>query len=247
MKALILAAGYATRLYPLTQNQAKPLLPVAGKPILNYILESLEKINSLDEIFIVTNAKFAPAFEAWASNTPSDKPIQVVNDGTTSDADKLGAIGDIHFVIEREKIKGPLLIVAGDNLYDTDLRDFVDFFESKGRYPCIAYYDIRHFEAARRFGIVEVDRNGCVTRFEEKPAQPRTTLAAAGLYLFPKEKIGLIGAYIKERRNLDAPGFYISWLVKKDKVYAFPLKGKWYDIGDFGSYEKANEELKIKS
>lgn len=243
MKALILAAGYATRLYPLTENKAKPLLPIAGKPIINYIVESLEGIPGLDRIYVVTNAKFAASFEEWARGRQRGKPIRVVNDGTKSDADKLGAIGDIHFVLEREKINDDLLIVAGDNLYETELKEFVAFFESKGRFPSIAYYDIRDLSAAKRFGIIEVNGSQQVIRFEEKPAAPRGTLAAAGLYLFSASKLQLIRDYVADKQNKDAPGFYVSWLVKKDKVYAFPLKGKWYDIGDLGSYERANQEV----
>lgn len=247
MKALILAAGYATRLYPLTKDKAKPLLPVGGKPIIDYILEDLEKVSELDQVYVVTNSKFTQGFKDWAEKGSFSKPIKVIDDGTSSDDDKLGAIGDIHFVIDQEKIDDELMIIAGDNIFETDLNEFVSFYRTKKGAPCIASYDIKNTELAKQYGIVLVDEAGQVTRFEEKSQDPPGTLAAVGLYLLSRDKIGLIHDYLGEKQNQDAPGFYISWLVKKGEVYAFPLKGKWYDIGDLGSYKKADEEYSARN
>ncbi len=247
MKALILAAGYATRLYPLTKDKAKPLLPVGGKPIINYIVEDLEKVPEIDQIYVVTNSKFVPSFEAWKREENFSKDVKIIDDGTSSDQDKLGAIGDIHFVIENEQIDDELMIIAGDNIFEVELNQFVAFYREKGGAPCIASYDIGDPELAKQYGIVQVGDKGLVTRFEEKSQNPPGTLAAVGLYLLSKEKISLIHDYKAENQNQDAPGFYISWLVKKGEVYAFPLEGKWYDIGDLGSYKKADEQFSAKN
>ena len=247
MKALILAAGYATRLYPLTQDKAKPLLPVGGKPIIDYILENLQKVAEIDHIYVVTNSKFAPSFQTWAKKANSRKPIKVIDDGTLSNEDKLGAIGDIHFVIKQEKIEDELMILAGDNLFEINLNEFISFYRAKKKHPCIASYDINDSKLAKQYGILVVDVNKRITHFEEKSQHPPGTLAAVGLYLFSKEKLHWIDDYIAEKQNQDAPGFYVSWLVKKAEVYAFPLRGKWYDIGDLGSYKKADEEYTERS
>jgi len=246
MKALILAAGYATRLFPLTKDKAKPLLPIAGKPIIDYIIEDLEKIPDLDQIYVVTNNKFASSFEQWASNSQFKKPIKIINDGTLSDEDKLGAIGDMLLVVQKENIQDELMVIAGDNIFEAGFFEIVAFYRSKKGAPCIASFDIENLELAKQYGIVELDSDNLVINFVEKSQDPPGTQAAVGLYLFPKDKIGLIDQYVSENANKDAPGYYISWLVNKGEVYAFPLEGKWYDIGDLGSYEKADKEFSAR-
>lgn len=246
MKALILAAGYATRLYPLTKDRAKPLLPVAGKPIIQYIIEGLEEVKELDQIYVVTNNKFAGSFEEFFKSQNFKKPVKVINDGTLSDDDKLGAIGDMHYVVQGEKIDDDLMVLAGDNIFEIGMNEMIDFFKSKKGAPCIASYDVKNRGLATQYGIVELSDDGKVVRFVEKPKDPPGTNAAVGLYVFPKNKVHLIKDYIEDKQNKDAPGYYISWLTQKDEVYAFPLRGKWYDIGDLGSYEKANKEFELK-
>ncbi len=240
MRALILAAGYATRLYPLTLNRPKPLLPIAGKPILEYIMGKIEKIKEIEEVYVVTNEKFSPHFREWKGNFKSEKRIKILNDGTLSDEDKLGAVGDLRFVIEKEKISDDLFVAGGDNLFELDVVQFVEFFKKKG--TSVALHDVRDKELARKYGIVTLDPDKRIIDFEEKPGNPQTTLAAICMYLFSKDKLGLLEEYLREGNNPDAPGYYIQWLYKKTEVYGFAFGDKWYDIGDIIQYRKADEE-----
>jgi glucose-1-phosphate thymidylyltransferase len=240
MKALILAAGYATRLYPLTLNKPKPLLLVSGKPILEYITDKIEKVEEIEEVYVVTNQKFAEHFQRWKNNFKSKKRIKILNDGSLSDEDKLGAVGDLKFVIEKEKISDDLFVVAGDNLFQLDISKFVDFFKKRG--TSIALHDVRDKELAKKYGIVTLDQDERIINFEEKPENPQTTLAATCMYLFSRDKLDLVKDYLREGSNPDAPGYYIQWLHKKTEVYGFVFRDKWYDIGDLRQYNKADKE-----
>jgi len=239
MKALIMAAGYAVRLYPLTQNQPKPLLPIAGKPIIEYIIEKLEVFQEIDEIYVVTNNKFYPHFLNWNEKYKSNKKIEILNDGTLSPEDRLGAIGDINFTIKNKKINDDLLIIAGDNLFDFGLKELKEYFQNKQLVICA--YDVGDIELSKKYGILSVNGNGKVYSFLEKPAQPPSTLAALGIYLFKKDKLSLIDRYLNEGNNHDAPGFFIQWAYQVEDVYAYVFKGNWYDIGDMISYKKADD------
>lgn len=240
MKALILAAGYGTRLYPLTRDKPKPLLPVAGRPMLEHILKKIEKVEEVDKIYVVTNEKFAGHFRDWKDTCQSRKEIKIINDATISDEDKRGAIGDMQLVVEKEGVNDDLLVVAGDNLFRFNLGDFVTFFRKKG--TSVGLYDFQDREAVKRYSIVEVNEDKKIISFREKPSHPATTLIAICLYLFPREKLNLISEYLKEGNNPDAPGFYIAWLHRREPVYGFVFEGKWYDIGDLKCYEEANRE-----
>jgi glucose-1-phosphate thymidylyltransferase len=242
MKALILAAGYATRLYPLTKDKAKPLLPLGGKPIIDYIVQSIETVSCIDCIYVVTNSKFAPSFESWAAERERGIPIKVVDDGTVSDDDKRGAIGDIKFVLEKECVDDDLIVIGGDNLFELDLGAVVSFFKEKG--ITIVAYDVEDREAAKRFGIVAVDGSGRVLDFQEKPVEPPSTLAAIAMYLFPRESLGMFQVYADEGNNLDQPGRYIQWLYKRRSVFAYIYKGVWYDIGDLEMYRQADRQIR---
>lgn len=239
MKALILAAGYGTRLYPLTEGQAKPLLPVAGKPMVEHIIRKIESVAEIDEIYLVINAKFSSDFEKWARNFKTDRKITLFDDGSTDDDNKLGAIGDMKFVIEKTGVSDDMLVVAGDNLFDFELGPFVEFFNEKG--ISIGLYRVEPVELVKKYSVVELDEEKKVLSFEEKPEHPSTNLIAICLYLFPKNGLSLILKYLGEGNNPDAPGYYIKWLVQETKVYGFTLSGKWLDIGDFKSYEEANK------
>ncbi|MDD5155824.1 MAG: nucleotidyltransferase family protein [Candidatus Omnitrophica bacterium] len=242
MKALILAAGYATRLYPLTRKYPKPLLKIGEKPIIDYIIEKLSAAEDIDEIIVVTNSKFISLFTKWASRFESiPKGISLVDDLTKEEADKRGAIGDMDFVIDQRRIKDDLLVIGGDNLFEDDLSKFLSFAKGKSPSPVIGMYDLKSREQASKYGVLKIDKDGGVIDFQEKPKNPESALIAMCLYYFAKEKLGLIKEYLNERSSKgDAMGFYIDWLRKKEKVYGFVFSGRWYDIGDHKFYEEAN-------
>ena len=242
MKLLILAAGYATRLYPLTLNQPKPLLPVAGKAMIDHVIEKFAPCPEIDEIEVVTNNKFAGHFEAWAKEAASryhGKKIRIFNDRTTSDVDKLGAIGDIRFVIQQGGIDDDLLIVAGDNLFSDPLKDFVTQARQKG--ILLGVYDVGDWEVIKKYGNVAVDGDERLNYFEEKPPKPRSTLAAIALYHYPRRALPLIEQYIREGNNPDQPGRLVQWLYTRQPVYTWLVRGQWLDIGSKETYEEANK------
>lgn len=241
MKAIILAAGYATRLYPLTQNRPKPLLDVAGKPVLEYILAHLERIDSLDTLYLVVNHKFYAQFEEWKKHSRSSKSVILIDDGSTHEENRLGAIGDIQFSIRQQKIAEDLLVVAGDNLFDSDLVPFVRSAQTRSPSCSMMVYDVKDLGLARNYGIVGLNGNGRIVSFEEKPKSPRSTLSAMGVYYFPKEALRQIDRYLQEGSPQDAPGFFIRWLYQKETVYGYPCEGIWYDIGDLDSYKRASQ------
>jgi len=242
MKAIILCAGYATRLYPLTENQPKPLLPVGDKPILEWILAKVEKIKGIEAVYLVTNEKFSSHFESWAKKARYPWPVEVVNDHTKSNETRLGAIGDLAYVIRQKNIPpDDLLVIAGDNFFDFDLVAFTDFGKIKRPHGVIAVYDVMDKELAKRYGLVRTSPEGRIEEFQEKPPEPKTTLASSGIYWLPKEIWGLLDTYISSGHNTDQPGHYMRWLAETSGLYALPLKGKWLDIGDLASYQKANE------
>lgn len=226
-----MAAGYGTRLYPLTLNKPKPLLRVGSKTITDRLLEKIETIDAVDGVYIVTNQKFASHFEEWAKNSPYKKPIKVINDHTLTNETRLGAIGDIELVIKEVQAKDDFLIVGGDNLFEFDLENFVKFGQSKnGTAVCLR--DVGDLEEAKKYGVVSLDSDNRVTEFVEKPKAPKSTLAAMCLYYFPEDKLRLLKDYLATGKNKDAPGHYISWLAENDVVYGYTFRGEWFDIGD---------------
>jgi len=241
MKSLILAAGYATRMYPLTLNKAKPLLPVAGRPTIEHIVERIEEIEEIDKILVVTNEKFFEQFENWRNGFSAKKPIKILNDQSTSEGDRLGAVGDMDFVIKEEKITGDLLVVGGDNLFELGFREFMDFAKGKSPASSIGVYDIKDKKAVKRYSQVCLDRDQKIIEFVEKPQNPTSTLVAKCIYFFPGAKLDLISEYIKSGGSIDAPGYYISWLCRKASVYGFTFRGRWYDIGNQETYKKASK------
>ena len=249
MKVLLLAAGYATRLYPLTLNRPKPLLPVAGKPVIEFILDIIEPIREVDEVFIVTNQKFSKNFEEWNGKFSSSKKIVIVDDETTTDENKLGATGDIEFVIRERDLKDDLLVLAGDNIFKTDLAKFINFSISKRPSISIGLYDVKDLGLAKKYGIVSLDSDKRIIEFKEKPKEPASTLAAKCLYFFSKEKLGILREYLDTHTgtNKDAPGYFLEWLSKKEPIFGYVFKDeKWFDIGDRESYEEANREFEIR-
>lgn len=241
MKVLILAAGYATRLYPLTLTQPKPLLPVAGKPMIEYVIDNIAPIG-VDCIYVVTNAKFADHFQKWADEyrrTKAKLDFKIVNDGSTDDSNKLGAIGDINLVLEREKVEDDLIVVAGDNLFSQSVEGFGSFARSK-KAPVLAVYDVGSLEQIKKYNSISIDANGKITYFEEKPKVPTSTLTGIALYYYPKETLPMIKQYVKEGNNPDQPGRLVQWLYTRTPVYTWTVPGLWYDIGSKETLEEAN-------
>jgi glucose-1-phosphate thymidylyltransferase len=243
MNALILAAGYATRLYPLTLNKAKPLLPVGGKPIIEWLVDHLMELDELQLIYIVTNDKFAKDFQAWADSYQTRQPkahFKIVNDGSTSDANKLGAIGDINLVLTRENLlSSDLLVLAGDNLFSDSIRGFVDF--ARNTEATVALYDVGDIEAIKKYATVSTDSSGVITQFEEKPEKPTSTLAAIALYYYSRSILPLFVTYLASGNNPDQPGRFLQWLYVRKPVKTFEIKGQWLDIGSKETLEAADK------
>ena len=242
MKVVILAAGYATRLYPLTLAQPKPLLLVAGKPMVEYVLDNLAPIGGLDRIFVVTNAKFADQFQRWADTyrtTKAKLDFTIVNDGSTDDTNKLGAIGDLHLVITREHLDDDVIVVAGDNLFSESLTDFGRYCRQKNA-PVLAVYDVGELEQIKKYNSINVDSEGRITFFEEKPKNPTSTLTGIALYFYPRSTLPLIKQYIAEGNNPDQPGRLVQWMYTRAPFFTWKVPGLWYDIGSKETLEEAN-------
>jgi glucose-1-phosphate thymidylyltransferase len=242
MKIIILAAGYATRLYPLTLNQPKPLLPVAGKPMIDHVLDNLAAISGIDRVYVVTNAKFAGHFQKWADahhGARSGLKFTIVNDQSTDDSNKLGAIGDLHLVLTREKVDDDVIVVAGDNLFSEKLDGFGKFAREKNA-PVLALYDVGNLEEIKKYNSITVDGAGKITFFEEKPKQPTSTLTGIALYYYPKSVLPLIHQYIAEKNNPDQPGRLVQWLYPRVPFLTWKVPGIWYDIGSKENLEEAN-------
>jgi glucose-1-phosphate thymidylyltransferase len=245
VNALVLAAGYATRLRPLTDDLPKQLLPVGGRPMIDRVVDKLEEIPELRELHVVTNRRYASAFGAWAGGRES---VFVHDDGTTSNDDRLGAIGDLRFVLERtELVDDHLLVIAGDNLLDASLAEFVAWWRGKGTASALAVYDVGDLELARQYGIVELGSDGRVVAFEEKPAQPGSTLAATAMYIFHREHVALVEPYLAAGNPGDQPGNLIEWLHRREPVYGYALPGEWHDIGTPAQLLEADNRLRARA
>jgi len=243
MNALILAAGYATRLYPLTLNKAKPLLEVGGKPIIEWLVDNLANVAGLETIYVVTNDKFAGDFQTWAALYQTRRPnvrIKIINDGSRSDQDKLGAIGDINLILTQHPsaMQSDLLIVAGDNLFRESLAPFVA--QAKKSSATVAVHDVGDLEAMTKYGVVTSNDEGVVTHFEEKPQRPQSTLAAMALYCYSRDILPMFATYLAGGNNPDQPGRFLQWLYTRKPVTAFRMRGHWLDIGSKETLERAD-------
>jgi len=237
MKALILAAGYATRLYPLTQNFPKPLLEIGGKSILDRLLEDLDRISEIDQRIVVTNSTFAPIFR---KGLVGRKDILIVDDGTTTNENRLGAVKDILFVLDSLHIEDDLLVLAGDNVVDFSFAPFIKFAVEKGR-SCLTCHEEPSIPALQKTGVLEASEDMRVLAMHEKPQVPPSHWAVPPFYYYRAADLPLIRKALDSGCGADAPGNLMAWLCKQTEVYAWPLPGKRYDIGDLASYEFVNE------
>jgi glucose-1-phosphate thymidylyltransferase len=243
MKVIILAAGYATRLYPLTLTRPKPLLPVAGQPMIEYVLDNLAPIGGLERIYVVTNARFADQFQQWADAYRAAKAkldFTIVNDGSTDESNRLGAIGDLHLVLTRESVDDDLIVVAGDNLFSEPLADFGRYCREKNA-PVLAVYDVKDLEQIKKYNALTLAPDDRISFFEEKPKKPTSTVTGIALYFYPRHTLAMIKQYITEGNNPDQPGRLIQWLYPRIPVYTWNVPGLWFDIGSKETLEEANQ------
>lgn len=235
MIALLLVAGYATRLYPLTMDTPKALLPIDGRPMLDYITDQIDGLEGVSRTVVVSNHPFADTFRKWAAGR-NGIPITVLDDGSTDNANRLGAVGDIRFAVEEAGIDDDLLVVAGDNLFTFQLSDAVSFFRER-REDTILVGRLGPGDDARRFAVVELDADGRVTDMVEKPEHPRSDTVAYAVYLYRRDTLPLIRQYLEEGNNKDAPGYFPSWLYLRKPLSAYLFDGKCLDIGTPEVYE----------
>ena len=245
MIALILAAGYATRLYPLTINKPKALLPINNKPIIDYIVDEIETIDAVDEIIVISNHKFFDCFYEWADSLKSDKKITVLDDGTTSEETRRGAIGDILYAIDEKNIDEEVLVIAGDNFFTYSLKDYYDYYKRIDK-DCVCVKRFENREMLKQFGVALLDENSKVLEIEEKPAQPKTNMAVYATYMYKRDTVPMFRQYIQEGNKPDAPGYFLEWLYKRKEVYAYTFEGECYDIGTPESYRSVCEEYEGK-
>lgn len=242
MIAIILAAGYATRLYPLTINRPKALLPINNKPIIDYIIDEIETIEPVKEIIVISNHKFADCFFEWAKESKRKKKLTVLDDGTTTEETRRGAIGDILFAIKEKNIDDELLVVAGDNFFTYKLKDYYDYYVKKDR-DCVCVKKFDNRELLKQFGVALLDKNGRVLDIEEKPKEPKSDTAVYATYMYKRDTVPMFSQYIEEGNKPDAPGYFVEWLYKRKEVYAYTFEGECYDIGTPESYKEVCEEF----
>ena len=242
MKCVILAAGFATRLYPLTLNFPKPLLRIGDRNILEWLLSDLASTGAIDEYVVVSNEKFADQFEAWSSGR--SERITVLNDGAESNETRLGAVRDVQFAIDSLGLDDDLLVIAGDNLLDFSLGRFIDYFRAKGGATCIMRYYEPDLSKLRQCGVMEIDETERVVDMTEKPSEPKTHWCSPPFYLYARADVPRVRAGIESGCGVDAPGSFIEWLCKQTTVYAFETPGRRYDIGDIASLEETRAEYR---
>ncbi|MDP2912709.1 MAG: nucleotidyltransferase family protein [Candidatus Omnitrophota bacterium] len=246
MRILILAAGYAVRLRPLTLNTSKSLLAIGGRKIIDRVIDKIVRVEDAGSISVIVNAKHFRSFLRWRKGSRYKDRISLINDGSVSNETRLGAVRDMELAIKKGGKSEDLLVIAGDNLFDFELDKFIKFAEDRPDGVTVALHDIGSLEEAGNFGVVKIDEASRVVEFKEKPPAPKSTLISTGVYYFPKEKLSFIGDYVKIQNNLDAPGNYISWLAKRDRVYGFVFLEDWCDIGTNESYKKADAAYQKK-
>ena len=219
-------------------------MPIGGRPLINYIVDKLKSIKEIDEIIVVTNSKFFTKFENWAKDLKLRKRLTIIDDKTTDQSSRRGAVGDMNFTIEEKQIDDDLLVIGGDNLFDGNLDDLLVFARKNNPHAVIGAYDIKKKSLAEKYGVIRLNQHNRIIDFKEKPKVARSSIVAMCLYYFPKEKLGLISQYLREdSKKHDATGFYIDWLRKKEPIYGYVYSGRWYDIGDAKFYHTAKDNF----
>ena len=241
MKCLILAAGYATRLYPLTENFPKPLLKVGEKTILDWLVDDIDTLGLVDEYVVISNHKYAPHFEKWAGEKA--QKITVVDDGTSTNETRLGAVKDIQFAIDQLGLDDEMLVIAGDNVLDFSLTKFIAYAKEKKTTCVMRYYEEKE-EKLRKCGVAQIDENDKVLSLEEKPAEPKSHWCTPPFYFYTKEDARLVKKGIEAGCGTDAPGSYIAWLSTQVPVHSMEMPGSRYDIGNLQSYEQVQRDYK---
>ena len=241
MKAVILAGGFASRMWPLTKDIPKALLPVAGKPIIEYCIEKLLAIRSIETVYITTNKHFESYFQEWFETKHFERDVRLIVEEHSKEEEKPGSIGALKGLLDMERIDDDIIYMAGDNLLDDDLKGFYEFFRNKNQ----IVFGLHKMVAGElcKFGIACIDETGKVEDFEEKPENPKSDLVSTAIYALPREHLNLVNEYIEKKHNPDTPGFFISWLYTKVPTYGFVFHNKWFDIGSFASYREANEYM----
>ncbi|SDJ94956.1 glucose-1-phosphate thymidylyltransferase [Halovenus aranensis] len=234
MDAIVLAGGYATRLWPITKSRPKMLLPIGEQTVIGTVFEELEADDRIDDVYVSTNEKFAAEFEEYLANSPYDKPQLSIED-TTAEAEKFGVVGALGQLVDRENLTDDTLVIAGDNLICFDVSDFLDTFEANAA-PTIAAYDVGSYERATSYGLVDLNNDGVVTEFQEKPDDPNSTLVSIACYAFTADTLSLFEGYLAGDNNPDEPGWFIQWLQNREQVHAFTFDEPWFDIGTPESY-----------
>lgn len=240
MKNIVLAAGYATRLYPLTENFPKPLLPVQEKTILNWLLEDIDELEEITEHVIISNHKFVKHFEEWAEKQQFSKPVTILDDGSTDNEHRLGAVRDIQFAVDSLGIKEDALVIAGDNLVDFSFGEFIAFAKEKGT-SCVMCHEENELAKQQKTAIIVRDENDKITSYEEKPREPKGNLAVPPFYYYRAEDLQRIAEAIEKGCNVDAPGSLAAWLSRQTDMHAWLMSGCRYDIGDKKSYDWVQE------
>ena len=236
MKCLILGAGYATRLYPLTENFPKPLLEVKGKTIIDYLIEDISLSNMIDEFIIVSNHKFIEHYNNWKDNANYSIPITIIDDGSISNEERLGAVKDIELVINLLNINDDLMVIAGDNLLDFSLLDFINYYKNK-KSSCVMRYFEDNLEKVKKSAELIIDSNDLILEMNEKPENPKSHWCCPPFYIYRNDDVKLVSLALKDGCKKDAPGSFVEYLYKKSKVYAMEMPGKRYDIGNLESYQ----------
>lgn len=240
MKAIILCAGYATRLYPLTKHTPKPLLQVKGKAIIDYIVDEICTIDDVTDIYVISNGLFYDQFLEWSIYANCSKSVHILNDFTTSNEGRLGAIGDINLCIDSFAIDDDLLIIAGDNLFDFSLLDAYNKFKQKNK-DLLCVKRLESKEQLRNFAVATVNSNNVITNIIEKPEQPESNIACFATYFYKKDTVSLFKKYLDEGNNKDAPGYFVEYLHKIKEVYAYEFDGNCYDIGTLEAYNEIKD------